>query len=78
MAQISYGEVHLKKLNDVQRKRKDIKKNGDSCELKKHETWFDEGCSKLLDQGRQAIVQTLQDPSEINGDNLKNISVKPA
>jgi hypothetical protein len=42
-------------------------------ELKKHKLWFDEGCSKLLDQRKQAKLQWLQDPSEINGDNLKNV-----
>jgi hypothetical protein len=41
-------------------------------ELKKHKPWFDERCSKLLDQRQQAKLQWLQDPSEINGD------VKPA
>jgi hypothetical protein len=37
-------------------------------ELKKPRPWFDEGCSELLDQRKQAKVQWLQDPSEINGD----------
>jgi hypothetical protein len=41
-------------------------------ELKKHMPWFDEECSKLLDQRKQAKLQWLQDPSEINGDNLNN------
>jgi hypothetical protein len=41
-------------------------------ELKKHKPWFDERCSKLLDQRIQAKLQWLQDPSEINGDNLNN------
>jgi hypothetical protein len=36
-------------------------------ELKKHKPWFDEGCSKLLDQRKQEKLQWLQDPSEING-----------
>jgi hypothetical protein len=35
--------------------------------------WFDEGCSKLLDQKKQAKLQWLQDPSELNGDNLNNV-----
>jgi hypothetical protein len=26
------------------------------CELKKHKLWFDEGCSKLLDQRKRAKV----------------------
>jgi hypothetical protein len=42
-------------------------------ELKKHKPWFEEGCSKLLDQRKQAKLQWLQDPSEINGDNLNNV-----
>jgi hypothetical protein len=42
-------------------------------ELKKHKPWFDEGCSKLLDQRKQAKLQWLQDTSEINGDNLMEI-----
>jgi hypothetical protein len=42
-------------------------------ELKKQKPWFDEGCSKLLDQRKQAKLQWLQDPSEINGDNLSNV-----
>jgi hypothetical protein len=42
-------------------------------ELKKHKPWFNEGCSKLLDQRNQAKLQWLQNPSEINGDNLNNI-----
>jgi hypothetical protein len=41
--------------------------------LQKHKPWFDEGCSKLLDQSKQAKLQWLQDPSEINGDNLNNV-----
>jgi hypothetical protein len=40
-------------------------------EVKKHKPWFDEGCSKLVDQRKQAKLQWLQDPNEINGDNLK-------
>jgi hypothetical protein len=42
-------------------------------ELKKHKSWFDIGCSKLLDQRKQARFQWLQDPSKLNGDNLNNI-----
>jgi hypothetical protein len=43
------------------------------CELKKHKPWFDEGCSKLLDQRKQVKLQWVQDLSEINGDNLNNV-----
>ncbi|PNF14347.1 hypothetical protein B7P43_G05571 [Cryptotermes secundus] len=41
--------------------------------LKKHKPWLEEGCSKVLDQRKQAKLQWLQDPSELNGDNLNNI-----
>jgi hypothetical protein len=42
-------------------------------EMKQHKLWFDEGCSELLDQRKQAKLQWLQDPSEINGDNLNSV-----
>jgi hypothetical protein len=42
-------------------------------ELKQHKPWFDEGYSELLDLRKQAILQWLQDPSEINGDNMNNV-----
>jgi hypothetical protein len=42
-------------------------------ELKKHKSWFEEGCQILLDQRKQARLQWLQGPSEINWDNLNNI-----
>jgi hypothetical protein len=42
-------------------------------ELKKQEPWLDERCSELLDPRKQAKLQWLQDPSEINGDNLNNV-----
>jgi hypothetical protein len=38
-------------------------------ELKKHKP----GCSELLDRRKQAKYKWLQDPSEINRDNLNNI-----
>jgi hypothetical protein len=43
-------------------------------EPKKNKSWFDEGCSKFLEQRKQGKLQWLQDPSEINGDNLNHIS----
>jgi hypothetical protein len=42
-------------------------------ELKKHKPWFEKECSKLLDRRKQAKLQWLQNPSEINGDNLNNV-----
>jgi hypothetical protein len=41
--------------------------------LKKHKPWFDEGCSKLVDQRKEAKLQWLQDQSEINEGNLNNV-----
>jgi hypothetical protein len=43
-------------------------------ELKKLNPWFDEGCSKLLYQRKEAKLQWLQDPCEINGHILSKIS----
>jgi hypothetical protein len=45
----------------------------DYYKLKKHKTWFDERCSKLLHQKKQAKLQWLNGPSKINGDNLNNV-----
>jgi hypothetical protein len=42
-------------------------------DLKKHKPRFNKGCSKLLDQRKQAKFQWVQDPSKINGDNLNNV-----
>jgi hypothetical protein len=39
-------------------------------ELRKHKPWFEEGCSRLLNQRKRAKLHWLQDPSETNGDNL--------
>jgi hypothetical protein len=47
-------------------------------ELNKHDPWFDEGCPELLYQRKQAKLQWLQDPSEINGANLNNVRRDPS
>jgi hypothetical protein len=36
-----------------------------------HKPWFDDECSKILDQGGQQTAAG-KDPSQINGDNLNN------
>jgi hypothetical protein len=41
--------------------------------LKQNKPWFDD-CSKLLYQRKQAKLQWLQNPSQINGDNLQHLS----
>jgi hypothetical protein len=40
-------------------------------ELKKQKPWLDEACAELLNQGKEANLQLLQNQSEICGDNLK-------
>jgi hypothetical protein len=45
----------------------------DQYKVQKHKPWFNEGCSELLGQRKQANLQWLQEPSEINGDNLNNV-----
>jgi hypothetical protein len=42
-------------------------------ELKQHKPLFDEACSELLDQQKQAKLQWLQDPSQISGNKLNNV-----
>jgi SRSO17 transposase len=42
-------------------------------ELKEHEPWFEEDCSKLLDQREQAKLRWLQNSSYRNGDNLNDV-----
>jgi hypothetical protein len=41
--------------------------------LKHNKPWFDDECSKLIDKWKQAKLQCLQNPSQINGDNLQNL-----
>jgi hypothetical protein len=41
--------------------------------LKRNKPWFDEECSKLIDQWKQAKSRWLQNPGQINGDNLQNL-----
>jgi hypothetical protein len=41
--------------------------------LKHNKPWFDDECSKLIDQQKQAKLQWLQNPNQTNGDNLQNL-----
>jgi hypothetical protein len=45
--------------------------------LKHNKPWFDDECSKLIDQWKQVKLQWLQNPSQINGENLHNLRCKP-
>jgi hypothetical protein len=42
-------------------------------EMKKYKPLFEESCSNVFNQMKQAKLQTLQDPSKVNGDNLNNV-----
>jgi hypothetical protein len=44
--------------------------------FKKRKPWFDEGCSALLDQRKQAKLQWLQDPSEVNRERSRHFRNK--
>jgi hypothetical protein len=41
--------------------------------LKQHILWFDEECSKLSDQRKQAKLQWLWNPNQATGDNLNDV-----
>jgi hypothetical protein len=42
-------------------------------ELQQHKPWFDDECSKLIDTRKQDKLQWLQNPSQVNGDNMDNV-----
>ena len=42
-------------------------------ELKQHKPWFDEECSRLLEQRKWAKLQCLQDTNQSTVDNLNNV-----
>jgi uncharacterized protein with ParB-like and HNH nuclease domain len=49
------------------------KKSIGLCESKYYKPWFDEECLKLVDQWKRAKLRWLQDPSEVNEDNLSKV-----
>jgi hypothetical protein len=49
------------------------KENLEYHRLKHNKPWFDDECSKSRDQWKQAKLQWLQNPSQINGENLQNL-----
>jgi len=46
------------------------KENVGLHELKQHKPWFDDECLGFLENGKQAKMQWVQDPSQSNVDNL--------
>jgi hypothetical protein len=39
-------------------------------ELRQHNPWFDDECPKLIDRRKEAKLKWLQNPSQVNGDNM--------
>jgi hypothetical protein len=68
-------DVDINRVWETIRKNIKIPAKASVCyyELKTHKSWFDEGCSKLLDKRKQDKLQWLLVPSKINGDNLNNV-----
>jgi hypothetical protein len=62
--------------------RENIKISAKGCvgyfELKKHKPWFNKECAILLDERKRAKFQWLQDPSEVNRNNMSNVSREPS
>jgi hypothetical protein len=50
-----------------------VKHNLGYHRLKRNKPWFDDECSKLIDQRKQAKLQWLQNPNQFNGDDLQNL-----
>jgi hypothetical protein len=43
------------------------------CRQKQHKPWFDEECSQVLGQRKQAKMQWIQNPNQSNSDNLNKL-----
>jgi hypothetical protein len=50
-----------------------VKDNLGYHRFRHNKPWFDDECSKLIDQRKQVKFQLLRNPSQIIGDNLKNL-----
>jgi hypothetical protein len=53
--------------------RINVKESIGLCESKSYKPWFDEEYLKLVDRRKRAKLQWLQDPSEVNEDNVSNV-----
>jgi hypothetical protein len=42
-------------------------------ELQQHKLWSDDDCSKLKDRRKQVKLQWLQNPSQVNENNIDNV-----
>jgi hypothetical protein len=52
------------------------KDNLEYQKLKHRKPWFYDECSKLIDHRKQAKLQWLQNPNQINRDNLQDLRHK--
>jgi hypothetical protein len=69
-----YGDADINRASETVRENIKISgKNSLGYKLKKYKPWFDEKCSKLVDQRKQDKLQWLQGPSQINGNNFINV-----
>jgi hypothetical protein len=74
----------LNNSEDINRAWENIKENINASakhnlglhELKQHERWFDEECSRFLDHRQLAKLQWIQDPNQSNVDNPNNVRHK--
>jgi hypothetical protein len=71
----SYRFAGLKKLDFEVEINSTLETIRENIKLSAKESYYEskKHSSKLLDQGKQAELQWLQDPSEINGVNLNNV-----
>jgi hypothetical protein len=49
------------------------KENQGYQKQKHNKPWFDDECSKLIEQQKQTKLQWLQNPNQINRDNVQNL-----
>jgi hypothetical protein len=43
-------------------------------ELQQQKPWFHDECSKFIDKRKKAKLQWLQNPSQVSGDNIDNVT----
>jgi hypothetical protein len=69
--EIFYDNVYMNRVWD--NIKSSAKESLGHYELQQHKQWFYDECSKLIDRRKQAKLQWLQNPSQVNGDNMDNV-----
>jgi hypothetical protein len=67
------GQVEIERKRAGENLKMSAKESLGYYELNQHKPWFDKEYSKLFDQRKQDKLRWLQDPDDINGDNLDNV-----